>query len=525
MIARAFKAIVKGNWKWPRNYREAMDSADFKQWEAAMKREYDSIMKNGTWKLVPRPKNAKVVKSRWVLRIKDNDLYKARFCAKGFTQQWGEDYDETFAPVAKYASIRILFALLAGRKNTKVHQMDVNTAFLNSDLDEVVYVEQPEGFEVPGKEDFVCLLNKALYGLKQSPRAWFQLIATVLADFDFKQCESDPCIFIHENANGERTYIALYVDDLIIAGDNEDDINIIKQRLSERFDMKDLGIASKFLGMEIDYGSDGSIKIHQHSYIQQLLERHGMGDCTPVTTPLDTSVKLGSIHEDEASADPKEYASIVGGLMFAACVTRPDIMCAVGQLSQFLNNPSSKHLSAAKRVLRYLRGTPTLGITYRPPPMRLQGYSDADWAGDIDTRRSTTGFVVMLNNGAVAWKSRRQPTVALSTMESEYMALTEATKELKWIKTLLTELDCKSNIDATDLFSDSQSAIALAKNPVSHARAKHIDIRHHFVREAIDDKIIWVQYIPTAEMTADSLTKALGREKHEKCTARMGMTS
>jgi hypothetical protein len=157
--------------------------------------------------------------------------------------------------------------------------------------------------------------------------------------------------------------------------------------------------------------------------------------------------------------------------------------------------------------------------------MRLQGYSDADWAGDIDTQRSTTGFVVMLNNGAVAWKSRRQPTVALSTMESEYMALTEATKELKWIKTLLTELDCKSNIDATDLFSDSQSAIALAKNPVSHARAKHIDIRHHFVREAIDDKIIWVQYIPTAEMTADSLTKALGREKHEKCTARMGMTS
>jgi hypothetical protein len=277
--------------------------------------------------------------------------------------------------------------------------------------------------------------------------------------------------------------------------------------------------------MEIDYGSDGSIKIHQHSYIQQLLERHGMGDCTPVTTPLDTSVKLSSIHEDEASADPKEYASIVGGLMFAACVTRPDIMCAVGQLSQFLNNPSSKHLSAAKRVLRYLRGTPTLGITYRPPPMRLQGYSDADWAGDIDTRRSTTGFVVMLNNGAVAWKSRRQPTVALSTMESEYMALTEASKELKWIKTLLTELDCKSNIDATDLFSDSQSAIALAKNPVSHARAKHIDIRHHFVREAIDDKIIWVQYIPTAEMTADSLTKALGREKHEKCTARMGMTS
>jgi hypothetical protein len=408
-----------------------------------------------------------------------------------------------------------------------IHQMDVNTAFFYSSLDEIVYVEQPEGFTVPGKEDYVCLLRKALYGLKQSPRTWFHVIAEVLTDFDFKQSESDPCIWIHKNKRGELTYIALYVDDLIIAGKNEAEIATIKQRLSERFEMKDLGIAKKFLGMEIEYGSDGSIKIHQNQYIQQLLERHGMGECNPVTTPLDTSVKLTSINaESEAAADPQEYASIVGGLTFAAYVTRPDIACAVGQLSQFLNKPSSTHMLAAKRVLRYLQGTSTLGITYRPPPLRLQGYSDANWAGDIDTRRSTTGYIVMLNNGAIAWKSRRQPTVALSTMESEYMALTDATKELKWVRMLLAELgysNSKSDQDPTDLFSDNQGAIALAKNPVSHSRAKHIDLRHHFVREAIQDKIIWVQYIPTAEMTADSLTKALGREKHEKCTARMGM--
>ena len=276
--------------------------------------------------------------------------------------------------------------------------------------------------------------------------------------------------------------------------------------------------------MEIEYGNDGSIKIHQNQYIQQLLDRHGMGDCNPVATPLDTSVKLSSITSDEAPADPREYARIVGGLMFASCVTRPDITCAVGQLSQFLNNPSTIHMHAAKRVLRYLQGTSTLGITYRPPPLRLQGYSDADCAGDMDTRRSTTGYVVMLNNGAIAWRSRRQPTVALSTMESEYMALTEATKELKWVRTLLAELGHSNGKSPTDLFSDSQSAIALAKNPVSHARAKHIDLRHHFIREVIQDKIIWVQHIPTAEMTADSLTKALGREKHQKCTFRMGMS-
>jgi transposase InsO family protein len=311
LIVRAFKAMLKGNWKWPRGYKEAMQAHDAEQWELAMQKEYDSILKNKTWDLVPRPKNAKVVKSRWVLRTKDNGVYKARFCAKGFTQQWGEDYDETFAPVAKYTSIRTLLAILAGRK-AKVHQMDVNTAFLYSPLDETVYVEQPEGFVIPGKEDYVCLLRRALYGLKQFPRAWFHLIAEVLVDFDFKQFESDPCIWIHENDKGERLYIALYVDDLIIAGENEDEIITIKRRLSNRFEMKDLGIAKKFLGMEIEYGTDGSIKIHQDQYIQQLLERHGMGDCNAVATPLDTSVKLSSIADGEPLADPHEYARCKG---------------------------------------------------------------------------------------------------------------------------------------------------------------------------------------------------------------------
>jgi hypothetical protein len=239
-----------------------MKAENAKQWELAMQKKYDLIMKNETWNLVLRLRDARVVKSRWVLRTNDNGLDKARFCAKGFTQQWGEDYDETFAPVAKYTSIRTLLAILAGSKKATIHQMDVNTAFLYSRLDEIVYVEQLEGFIVPGKEDQLYLLKKVLYGLKQCPRVWFHVIAEVLTDFDFKQSESDPCIWIHENANSERTYIALYVDDLIIARENENDISTIKQRLSARFEMKDLGIAKKFLGMEIEYGNDRSIKIH-----------------------------------------------------------------------------------------------------------------------------------------------------------------------------------------------------------------------------------------------------------------------
>jgi hypothetical protein len=400
--------------------------------------------------------------------------------------------------------------------------MNVNTAILYSSLVEEVYIKQPEGLEISGKENWVCKLNHALYGLKQSPRAWFSLIAPTFVDFDFQQCEADPCIFVHTNVKREKTYIALYVNDFLIAGENKDDIATIKSLLSERFDMKDLGIAEMFLGMEIEYGEDGSVKLHQEQDLCNLLKRHGMQNYNPISTPLDTSVKLTKAVNTDTLANSKEYASIVGGLMFAACVTRPDIMCAVGQLSQFFNKPTSQYMLAAKCVLRYLKGTLRLSIQYGHPATPPIGFSDADWAGDIDTRRSTTGYVIMPNNGAVAWRSQRQPTVALSTMEAKYMALTEATKELLWMWRFLVELGY-GNDNPTDLFMDNQSALALSKNPVSHARAKHIDARHHFVRDAIQDNVVWVQHMPREDMTADSLTKALGREKHWKCTTRMGM--
>src|SRR5438045_5186891 len=251
---------------------------------------------------------------------------------------------------------------MAGRKGAHVHHMDVYTAFLYSPLSEDVYIGQAEGLELPGTENWVCKLNRALYGLKQSPRAWFSLIAPTLVNFDFQQCEADSCIFVHTNANGEKTYIALYVDDFLIAGENEDDIATIKGLLAERFEMKDLGIAERFLGMEIKYGEDGSVKLYQEQYLCNLLKRHRMQDCNPLSIPLDTSVKLIKAIDSDPLANSKEYASIVGGLMFTACVTRPNIMCAVGQLSQFLNKPTSKHLLTAKRILHYLKGTLNLGI-------------------------------------------------------------------------------------------------------------------------------------------------------------------
>ena len=216
---------------------------------------------------------------------------------------------------------------------------------------------------------------------------------------------------MHTNSKGLKTYIALFVDDFLISSEDNDDLVEIKRRLSAKYDMKDMGIARKFLGIQIEYGEDGSIKIHQEDYIRDILARHGMSDCNPVSTPLDTSVNLVIVTEPEQLADQREYQTVVGELMFAAIATRPDIMCAVGQLSQFNSKLSSKHLRAAKQVLRYLKGTAPLSITYGKPPMKLSAFSDADWAGDVNTRKSTTEYVVMLNNGAIAWRSKRQVAV------------------------------------------------------------------------------------------------------------------
>ena len=258
MFAQAFSAIAE-----PRSYSEALDGENSKQWETAMEAEIASIVKNDCWELVPPPKGRKVVGSRWVYRVKDGGLLKARFCAKGFTQRWGEDYDETYAPVAKYTSIWTLIALAAGKrfKGKRIHQMDIETVFLYSMLAETVYVCQPKGFKVEGKEDWVYRLKKSLYGLKQSLCAWYRTIAPVLEEFGFIRCESDHSIFISRKG-GLTTYIALYVDDLLIISEDDDHLAEVKKRLAERFEMKDLGVARKFLGMEIEYSDDGRIKIH-----------------------------------------------------------------------------------------------------------------------------------------------------------------------------------------------------------------------------------------------------------------------
>ena len=508
----------------PQSYTDAISGEDSVKWRAAMEEEMNAMHTNNVWTLVQPPSNSpNVVSTKWVFKIKENDTYKARFIARGFSQAYGQDYDETFAPVAKYSTIRALLSYAAGNK-LKIHQMDVTTAFLNGVLNELVYISQPEGFEKKGKENWICCLNKALYGLKQSPRAWYENIKPKLKQMGFEECGTDNSIFVSKGFGETPVHIILYVDDLLIIAKGDEEISEIKERLKQSYKMKDLGVARKFLGFYIEYHVDG-IFIHQEEYIKSLLAKHGMENAHSVTTPLDSNVKL-ILDNGEETVDQKQYQSIVGGLMYAACVTRIDIAYAVGLLSRFSSKPTVSHLAAAKRVLRYLNGTVKAGIKYSKEK-DLELYSDADFAGDLTTRKSTTGYVAIMNSGAIVWRSCLQSTVSTSTTESEYMALSDAVKELKYLSQFIQEAYLMENQSLEPIFvgTDNQGALSLGKNPIHHQRTKHIDIRYHTLRNAVSEGLIDLNYVNTDDMPADFLTKALPKEKHRRCMDLTGMRS
>jgi hypothetical protein len=524
----------------PSTFAEAMRRGDRHQWEQAAKEEMQSIHDADTWTLTPLPPGRQAIGCRWVFKIKHKadgtvDRYKARLVAKGYSQKEGVDYAETFAPVAKFPTIRALLSLVA-YYDLELHQMDVKTAFLNGDLDRDIYMKQPEGFTTPGQEQLVCKLRKCLYGLKQASRAWYEKIHQVLTDLGFNALSADTCFYLRWQ-DSVYTIIALYVDDLLIASNSIQGVNILKKALSLRFSMKDLGEAHYVLGIQIDRDRAArTLSISQREYVHKILDRFGMTECRPVGTPLDSSVKLtkADCPTSTNSIDVgfvRLYQSAVGALMYAMLGTRPDIAFAVASLSQFSSNPGQNHWLAVKHVFRYLKRTTDYKLYYTGAassatkvPIQFHGFCDSDWGADVDDRRSVTGYVFMLGGGAVSWQSKKQPTVALSSVEAEYMAATQATREAMWWRKLLHELAIHS-CPTTTIHSDSQGSIALSKNPEHHARSKHIDIQHHFVREQVAAGTISLLYIPTEDMIADVLTKPLTREKHTKLTHNMGVHS
>ena len=409
--------------------------------------------------------------------------------------------------MVRQESLRLLIALSV-QDGLKLHQVDVATAFLNGTLEEEVYMMQPEGFEVEGKEHLVCRLKKSLYGLKQSPRCWN---TAQLKEMGFTQSQNDPCIY-YKYTGGDVFYIAVYVDDIILAGKTEGILNEVKDSLSRKFEIKDLGELNYFLGVKVEQRENNSVWIGQPAYTTSLLQTFGMQDCKPVSTPVNVGSKLTKATDDDDSVDQQKYQSAIGSLMYLSVSTRPDISYTVSCLARFSAKPTREHWTALKRLLRYLKGTLKHGILYtKDGSDTCTGYTDADWAGDVDSRRSTSGYIFSLSGGAISWRSQKQKCVALSTTEAEYVAMASAAQESVWLRQLIAELTNSSTTEApTLLYEDNQSAIAMTKNPQYHGRAKHIDIRHHFIRQQVAQGI---EYCPTVEMTADILTKGLSQER------------
>jgi len=575
----AFLATTSLDSDEPDSYTEAVNSAMAPEWNIAIADELKSITDNGTWEIVDLPRGRAPVKCRWVFRVKrgaEGEVirYKARLVAKGFTQRYGIDYLETFAPVVKLTSLRIILALAAAR-NYEIDQTDIKTAYLLGKLEEEIYMEIPEGLTVEENSDSsrkrkVCKLLKGLYGLKQSGRIWNQewdrhLVGTCR----FTRSKNDHAVYLKQKSE-DYCWVLIWVDDVLWIGPRAM-VDDGKAMLAKQFPVTDLGRAHYFLGIQI-VQLPRQITLNQATYIQKILERFNMANAYMVSTPLNPGTKLESLtgtrthiqdgtpEVEDSDADETEYRSMIGSLMYLMLCTRPDIAFAVGALSRYNNSPKESHMDAAKHLLRYVKKTSHLGLRLGPfagKDLYPILYSDADWAGDLDTRKSTGGYVCVLteerspgeksNRSAVSWSSKRQQTVALSSTEAEYMALTQAAKEAIWVSRFIAELhNVPENLNTEDLstedpegpedytpphttapatkvFVDNQGAIALAHNPEFHARTKHIAIQEHYVREKVTTGEIELAYLHTGAMIADCLTKNLSRDKVARFRAEMGL--
>ena len=386
-----------------------------------------------------------------------------------------------------------------------VQQLDVQNAFLHGTLKEPVYMFQPPGFVNPDKPHHVCKLNKSLYGLKQAPRAWNARFVDFVTTIGFSQSKSDASLFVYRN-NGERAYLLLYVDEIIVTASSTQLRTSIVNKLKAEFPITDSGIINSFLGISAKYNAKG-LFLSQTRYAEEILERARMQECKPCATPVDLKAKL-SDKEGKQVDNPTEYRSLAGALQYLT-FTRPDISYAVQQVCLFMHDPREPHLLALKRILRYVQGTKTKGLQLlKHQKMAMTVYTDADWAGCPTTRRSTSGFCVYLGDNLVSWSAKRQPTVSRSSAEAEYKGVANGVAESCWIRNLLLEMDIPLQ-RATVVYCDNISAVHLSSNPVQHQRTKHIEIDIHFVREKVQMGQIRVLHVPSSLQYADIFTKGL----------------
>lgn len=517
----------------PKTYDEAMKSPVYADWKQAMDEEMASHAKHGTWQLVEPPKGRKILENRWVYKVKTNpdgsiERFKARLVAKGYTQTADIDYGETFSPVCRYDTIRAIIAT-AAKENLKLFQIDVETAFLYGDLNEEIYMHQPEGYDDGSGR--ICKMLRPLYGLKQAGRCWNAKFTDVLKEHGMIQSKSDHCLFIR-NDNGCKMLMAIYVDDGIAAVQDEETFFTFVDELKLHFNIR-VSTLSCFLGLQVEYLKDGSLFLHQEAFTRKMLERFGDAKTSHIPVKK-SSLKVnysepnddGMIKIKEAKPLSSEvpYRSAVGTLLYLAMGTRPDIAYAVSLISRKLDNPSETDWEIVQTTLRYLRNTIGHGIVYNNDNDRsLMLFSDADNNSCAETRRSRTGVISFYGGGAITWRSKLQEAISNSTTEAEFMAAADATKDLIWLNRLFNEI--ANNVSLPILQIDNQSAIKYIKNPMFHARTKHIDQRYKFVQDEFSKGHFDIGYVRSNEQRADILTKALPAPAFQCQKTLLGVTT
>ena len=518
----------------PKTYKEAVNCEDSKQWREAIEKELTSLQQKMTWKMTKLPAGRKALPSKWVFDVKYNpdgsiERYKARLVIQGFRQIYGVDYDETFAPVARYESLKMILAM-STILDLEVHQMDVCTAFLNGELLEEIYMLQPDGQMIIDDDGtkMVCRLLKSLYGLKQAGRIWYKMLHDYLTANGFTRCNKEYCLYVQRDDDG-ITMIVVYVDDLTIAASSTQRIKDTKDALSKRFEMKDLGEIKYLLKIEIERNrKEKTMTLSQRKYIHDILDRFDMLDASAALTPQVHGQQLfpeTTLTPDQVKLLGYPFPELIGALLHLARGTRPDIANACRVLSKFLTRHNETHWIAALRVLRYLKGTSNYGLVFDGKlvdAVTYQLFSDASFANTDDDRQSVTGYCVMMAGGPISTKSTKQGNITISTAEAELVACSDACRESEWIWFLLEELGYKQTKPIL-IHCDNTSVVAIAKNPGNHNGTKHIEIRHLYVRHLIDQGRAEIKYCWTEDMIADILTKAVPTRLFLKLRDMMGV--
>jgi hypothetical protein len=516
----------------PSTYKEAINSENSEKWKISMNEELNSLKKMKVFKKIEElPRNSPIVGSKWVYKIKINpkgelEKFKSRLVAKGYTQTYGIDYFETFSPVVRYETLRYLFTY-ALQNDLDIDVTDINTAFLYAELNEEVYMRLPEGCD--DLSNNVVKLGKAIYGTKQAANNWNSTLKLKLIKANFDQSQADPCLYIKKMNDGTLLIVAIYVDDLTVIG-KRNHIDDFKKFLRSNFEIKDLGPIKSLLGINI-IRTNNTISLDQSYYIKKLLKYFQLEDANTYTTPALPNTTESTTDDTKNSQLPFNnntyFRQAVGSLNHLCRCTRPDISYAVNVVATKVVNPTNEDWNRIKRIFQYLKLTIDKKLTYSKEDIsKLEGYADADYASTKtgeDKRKSISGYVFIKNQGAISWKSKKQPIIANSSMESEYIALHAASNEALWLRKLQNELE-KENSTIT-IYEDNQSAIHQTEHEVHSDRSKHIDVKYHSIRERVALKQIAVKYMPTANQTADIFTKALQANSHRKHTAALGLTN